>query len=138
MECSTLCGGHCCRWFHLPLCPEDLEAHGDAELEVAADWSKDWPFHTRYREDVRLVAGMAIPLRPVQPDQPAGPWWYACKNLDGRGLCRIYEDRPRLCRGYPYGQRCEHPACRLPMASLSVSIGQDLGDVGDVEAKGSL
>lgn len=123
MECSTLCGGHCCRRFLLPLCPEVLEAHGNAELETAADWSKDWPLPgKRYQEDVPLVAGMAIPLEPASKSNPAGPWWYACKNLDGRGLCRIYEDRPQLCRGYPYGRRCEHPACRLPMASASLTV----------------
>jgi Fe-S-cluster containining protein len=35
---------------------------------------------------------------------------YTCKNFDGLN-CRIYEQRPKMCSGYPYGNACRYSKC---------------------------
>jgi Fe-S-cluster containining protein len=35
--------------------------------------------------------------------------YYTCRAWDeDTRLCTIYEDRPNMCRGYPYGNACSH------------------------------
>lgn len=36
---------------------------------------------------------------------------YHCRYLEGRNLCRIYEDRPQLCRDFPESPFGAVPAC---------------------------
>lgn len=73
------------------------------------------------------IADMLIPLTPKEAREryerfagaeavvPSGFKWkyrghhFTCKNWDEETrLCRIYEDRPTMCRDYPYGQECQH------------------------------
>jgi Fe-S-cluster containining protein len=36
--------------------------------------------------------------------------WYKCVHFDGKN-CGIYPFRPRMCREYPYGKRCQYEGC---------------------------
>lgn len=34
---------------------------------------------------------------------------YTCRNLNqDTGMCDDYENRPGICRNYPYGRKCEY------------------------------
>ncbi len=38
--------------------------------------------------------------------------YYTCKHFDTEGRnCTIYDDRPSMCREYPYEHRCKYEAC---------------------------
>lgn len=60
---------------------------------------------------------MLIPLRsgtPYEAEQNSTgvmleAYVYTCRHLQLNGDCGIYEDRPAMCRDYPYGQVCEFP-----------------------------
>lgn len=102
-DCSHPCGGHCCRAFFLPFSPEELKEKQD-QLE-------DGP---QIVAMVRHLGQFKTPpinrAHPVEQDHGGGHW-YTCANLTEEGLCGIYEDRPRMCRGYPYGASCNYAKC---------------------------
>lgn len=54
-------------------------------------------------------------LGHVDPADPTGPrlaHFYTCRHLDAAtGDCTDYDNRPRLCREYPYGVDCEKRDC---------------------------
>jgi Fe-S-cluster containining protein len=71
--------------------------------------------------DGAQIADMLIPLTPKQAKERhvafggTHDWmkWkdrghhFTCKNWDeDTRLCRIYEDRPTMCRDFPYGNDC--------------------------------
>lgn len=37
---------------------------------------------------------------------------YTCKYFDGHN-CTAYEERPAMCRDYPYGKQCTFEGCTL-------------------------
>lgn len=84
--------------------------------------------------DGKFLADMLIELTPEQaqeralrfgvklPDDPSAAMpngLYTCRHWDeDTGLCGVYEDRPRMCRDYPYARACDHDDCcqyRPPM-----------------------
>jgi Fe-S-cluster containining protein len=74
--------------------------------------------------DGEVIADMVIPLSVAQAnerlerfgsDREYLPRWeghvYTCRHFDDRTrLCTIYEERPEMCRDYPYGRNggCEY------------------------------
>lgn len=48
-----------------------------------------------------MILGRVLP----RPDR--GPNRYTCRFFDGRN-CGAYENRPSMCRDYPYGNKREH------------------------------
>lgn len=100
------CPGHCCAAFHLPRTISEMRKNPNRIF------------------DGEQIADMIIPLTPKEARERyerfagkptnAFPWkWrghhFTCKNWDEETrLCRIYEDRPMMCRDYPYGQECQH------------------------------
>lgn len=100
---ESRCTGHCCRSFYLPFTPEEL---ADIDDSTHIDGSK--------------IAAMAIPVAPVgqRPhglafpmiDPPVVGHYYTCRHLIGND-CSIYDERPRMCRTYPEGQKCNYKGC---------------------------
>ena len=92
------CTGHCCRKFYLPLLPEQLARA--AILRVARPHYKP--------EEIRKVAAMAVYLGEHDKH---GLHVYTCRHLNViSGDCTVYEDRPDVCRDFPYGDVCMHAA----------------------------
>jgi Fe-S-cluster containining protein len=69
-------------------------------------------------EDCEIIADMVIPIEPpshlieklgLRPD--VNRYCYTCRHLLGNKNCAIYENRPRMCSGYPYGKKCVYPGC---------------------------
>lgn len=91
------CTGHCCRNFPLPYAPHDLRARAPTIV------------------DGEFIADMVIPIGPHDRE---GFYTYACRHHDDvTGDCRAYDQRPDMCRRYPYGNLCEYAECTLPAES---------------------
>lgn len=105
-ENSEMCGGSCCAAFCLPYHIDDIRADQD-----------------KYPEG-RFLADMLVPLpSDTRPEQIAqlkiapGGHWYTCRHLTEEGRCGAYEQRPRMCRDYPYGKRCNFKWCKASYAA---------------------
>jgi Fe-S-cluster containining protein len=70
-----------------------------------------------------MITGMVIPLTPKEANERLERFgsamrfrWadnrghlFTCRHWDEQTrLCRVYERRPEMCRGYPYERPCEH------------------------------
>ena len=99
------CAGTCCAAFHIRHTPTSLRRAVATGRVV----------------DGQQILDMLIPLTPkearernVEHGGPGTgfPWsarghHFTCRHWDeGTGLCGIYEDRPGMCRDYPYGKPC--------------------------------
>lgn len=120
VEREARCGGDCCRRFTLPWGPGQLRAafttwrdsNGRAStwfdpvagvsVPMIADIGQIAPM-------LRWLGRSAVGVTGVRGDAVAD--WYTCSNLTPGGECGIYPDRPRMCRGYPYGRPCIYPGC---------------------------
>lgn len=123
------CTGDCCRQFTLPLSPEQLRkgyelwlARGSGHLmEMSAtDGAKYGPIYS----DIHLIYPMVVYIGFRVPPAGTNPTdyelrlgkresehFYSCKHLGETGDCTIYEHRPRMCRRFPYGHRCQYQGC---------------------------
>lgn len=109
--CTIGCGGKCCRDFTLPFAPDEIEAQ--AHVRGAGG-----PLRWGEENEAWLLSGCLVYLgeRSSPPgsriDGPEPPTHhYACRHLGRDGLCRVYEQRPPVCRDYPYGSRCRYAGC---------------------------
>ena len=110
------CPGHCCVAFYLST-PHD-------RIDDMADEFQDG----------EVIADMVIPLSVAEAnerlerfesDREYMPKWeghvYTCRHFDERTrLCTIYEERPQMCRDYPYGRAggCEYQCgFRVPVST---------------------
>lgn len=103
------CNGDCCVAFRVPFTLVDLAEGNVGDMDV---------------EEARMLADMLEPLtlaetrlrqldfiRGVIPvfDESDEGFLYKCKNWDEETrLCTIYEDRPPMCRDFPYGKPCRY------------------------------
>lgn len=89
------CTGHCCRRFFLPYSPEKIEERRDTI------------------QDGHFIADMVIHLE----SDDEGNHYFTCRHLveadDGTASCGAYEDRPAMCRQYPYGNACTYAGCTM-------------------------
>lgn len=105
------CTGHCCQTFNLPYSPEHLRAF------------RFWSMSGQHRQvaGMAMYVGKASDLARARPSAHTsagclgvggGEHYYTCRNYDWEsGNCGIYEQRPDMCRDYPYGGRCRYPGC---------------------------
>ena len=89
------CTGHCCKNFCIP-------------LEVLTDPNKN-------ASDGDFIREMLI-LK--EESEVEGKWWATCKHFDGHD-CTVYDQRPSMCREYPYGKKCTFDGC------TSDELGED-------------
>lgn len=105
------CTGHCCKRFYLPVTPTQLQ--GEAELIRLGGRSRFGP-----TKDVLMIADMVIHLETREhKGETLGVYrdsdnWYTCKHFNEEsGNCMNYENRPDMCRNYPYGRACTFKEC---------------------------
>ena len=112
------CTGHCCQTFTLPLGPDEL-------MDIYRRWAdpmrKDGQgFPDRTLSDIHLIAPMVTylgfflepPVKVVNTVVPHAAHYYSCKHFNReKKICTIYEDRPGMCRDYPYGRKCNYAEC---------------------------
>jgi Fe-S-cluster containining protein len=110
------CTGKCCSVFNYTVTPDELRKRSEGREGYWADQD-------------RFLADMLVELTPeeaversvrfgVQDPTPEidlvkwatdyGPL-YTCRHWDEETrLCTVYEDRPDMCRDYPYNRACQH------------------------------
>lgn len=87
---------------------------GDTRRPLSGYWLK--------RRDAEILADALVPVAGCAPllrggAYPSGsaPYFHSCKHWDAEtGDCRIYNERPDLCRDYPYGSECVDAECAMP------------------------
>lgn len=98
------CPGTCCTVFPLSsgATLDEFRARAAGVLDGAAIAEMLVPLTREQAEQRGRRFGAAV------PDDPALPL-FTCRHLDEKTrLCRIYTDRPQMCRDYPYDRECEH------------------------------
>lgn len=124
---KATCPGYCCAAFHWPATITEMRARDQAGYMDGAQ-----------------IRDMLIPLSPKQAKEryerfsgrkvPRGVFaWnnrghhFTCKNWDEESrLCKVYETRPQMCKGYPYGNVCEH--------GCGFKGGTPIGELADADA----
>jgi hypothetical protein len=95
------CTGHCCKSFWLPLSPMEILFQNKLAHLGKSKWNQ---------KDMLKVAEMVIYQRPNE----RGGYRYTCKHWDvSSGNCLNYENRPTMCRDYPYGKECKYKDCTM-------------------------
>lgn len=104
------CRGDCCRKFYLPVTTADALRGGFyAEGDTIADMIvKLPPQETNAAGD------------PIPEGDPKRDHFWTCRNLLPSGDCGIYETRPGMCSGFPYGKPCEYKNCQSACAREGV------------------
>jgi Fe-S-cluster containining protein len=105
---TTRCTGHCCERFFLPLSPDELRAE---QADKGTIYN---------RKEIDFVADMVIYLGPsgtsvtgeplTLEGKPVTGHFYTCRHYKD-GNCTVYEQRPNICRDYPYGSTCKYKEC---------------------------
>ncbi len=111
------CTGHCCRTLQICWSPGQLK---EAYLAKLADdfgftYEGVWTFEiadilTMYpmlTNVGRAKAGDVVEGRVIQHDC----YLYTCLHHMPCGDCAIYQQRPGMCSGFPYGDTCPYPGC---------------------------
>jgi Fe-S-cluster containining protein len=81
------CPGFCCQTVYLPMDHANLHRFADVLI------------------DGHQIADMLEPTG----ETTGTSHHFTCKNWDpNMRLCTVYENRPFMCRDYPYGRPCEH------------------------------
>lgn len=91
------CTGRCCRDFIIRRSPEEIQ-----EQARTAE--------PRWKKEFTKIAEMVIPL----PHRNGfySEYHYTCKHYDANtNNCMDYENRPEMCRNYPYGDPCGFDEC---------------------------
>lgn len=97
----TRCTGHCCKSFWLPLDPAQLRFQAKLATIGKSKWDQ---------KDVVKINEMVIYQRPHEN----GGYRYTCKYFDkSTGNCNNYDNRPKMCSGYPYGNECKYKGCTM-------------------------
>lgn len=95
------CTGHCCESFWLPLSPMELKHQRKRALLGKCRWNK---------EDLMKISEMVIFQRPHE----TSGYRYTCKYWDpNTGNCNNYQNRPTMCKDYPYGNPCKIKGCTM-------------------------
>lgn len=64
-----------------------------------------------------FIADMLVPVEPENVDPCTGEHHgrgharYSCRHVDAAGQCTVYEERPDMCREYPYNRPCTFVGC---------------------------
>ncbi len=99
------CTGHCCKNFPLPASLEEIRRRRNKEV---------CPPGELWIEDGDKLASMLVPLHEGTYPDGSPAWFFTCKHHDPvSGDCMDYENRPRMCSDYPYGQPCKFYGCTM-------------------------
>ena len=102
------CDGRCCAVFPLPKDAAELFANGANGPDAA--FCLDMIVPLTRRQAVARAARFAyqIPWSRLR----RGQGYFTCRHWDEETrLCTVYEQRPAMCRDYPYGRPCHHDGC---------------------------
>lgn len=105
---TNACTGKCCVVFNYSVSLDVLRERDDDESKFLVDMLIELtPEEAQARAEKHNVS----PPQGYTLDQWAnqGSQLYTCRHWDEETmLCGVYEDRPRMCRDYPYAAKCQH------------------------------
>jgi Fe-S-cluster containining protein len=128
MERCNGCGA-CCRVLTLAVSPEEIAA--TAAITRVLGIPSDHVFAAEHWR--RLSREEAMERNPYYTSRlPADAYLYTCDRLGDDGRCLAYDERPLVCRGYPWYD--ETPR-RMPLADPACGYAADLED-GDGQPDG--
>jgi Fe-S-cluster containining protein len=116
-EKTNACTGSCCAVFTysvgIPELQRRADMHGDESAAFLVDMLIELsPDEAMARMDQFGVTGPRedFDLRSFVDSSRV----YKCRHWDEETrLCKVYEDRPLMCREYPYARTCDHDcACK--------------------------
>ena len=112
--------GACCRVLTLEQSPEEVQQM--AALTSVLGIPSDYPFAARHWHPLtREEAARRNPF--YTRSLPADAHLYRCDQLGDDGRCMAYEERPLVCRGYPwYGQAPKQMELPDPNCSYFIDI----------------
>jgi Fe-S-cluster containining protein len=110
---TSRCTGQCCASFALLFKPDQLRADIDRRK---ADPAEKPASEAAYIRDGEYVLDMIVPLPEGSivdtTDGPEGGQRYTCRHWDPvTGNCTQYDQRPAMCRDYPYRGNCGFMGC---------------------------
>lgn len=119
------CTGHCCERFTLPFTSiEEMREQHAQRIESGGVGFQDGDF----------ILDMLIKLpeqdtdvdgAPLKPDDATRHRFYTCRHHDkATGNCTVYEQRPRMCSGYPYKKECRYQGCQRTSDANTVACDQ--------------
>lgn len=122
------CSGMCCAAFYFPYTPEELrrkEADPNRPNTVDGPQIAEMLIPLTNREATERLR--AFGSDNVYEDEATEGKIYTCKNFDEENrLCTIYESRPEMCAGYPYGRPCQFAegpqGCGIKTPELSPAL----------------
>lgn len=107
-ECNG-CGA-CCRTILLDQAPDEIQQM--ATLTRVLGIPSDHQFVAEHWRP--LTRGEAMERTPFYVSRlPADAHFYTCERLGADGRCSAYDERPLVCRGYPW---YDEPPRRMPLA----------------------
>ncbi|MGE5681830.1 MAG: YkgJ family cysteine cluster protein [Bacillota bacterium] len=108
------CKGHCCRAFTLPYSPEELEGLKNKTICEESDFYKV-PRIVEYIGSFAFdVAGNLLPYEM---------YWYTCKHFNKEtGDCMNYENRPYMCKDFPYWGSYRLKSCTYRECEMKVEF----------------
>lgn len=118
-DCSR-CTGHCCKDFTLPISPMELKHEAEKHRRTGRSrWSEIEKVAAMviFKFQDWTVSGVHRGLRKARGSKRHGDlpqYHYTCKHFDAAsGNCGDYENRPAMCRDYPYGRSCAYRGCTM-------------------------
>lgn len=104
------CDGRCCAIFWWSRTPEQLAAYPLLSGGATAEESKfiaDMLIPLSEEEARERIDKYGMPYTYEEATATAGRLLYTCRHWDSETrLCTAYEQRPWMCRTYPYGRGC--------------------------------
>jgi len=137
-ECNSC--GQCCEVIALSYRPEQadvLRLRGEIP-EDEAEWAKNClvPMSRRKVKELQpdLLHIMVPPPQLIKSRLEAGttiPYYYSCNNWNPETKqCMDYENRPSLCRGFPWFGKQPHRGKYLPtQCSFRADVGLPIEDI---------
>jgi Fe-S-cluster containining protein len=101
------CDGRCCASFTLP--KDAIERFQNGANGDDAPFILDMLIPLTRRQQVARVKRLGYGTVARNPRDKAP---FTCRHWDEKTrLCTVYEQRPGMCRDFPYGRPCEHEGC---------------------------
>lgn len=108
---TNACTGKCCAVFNYSVGVPTLQRradYGDDEaaflVDMLIELSPDEAFERATRHDIK-PRSETVDLREWIDKGPV----YTCRHWDEETkLCGVYEDRPKMCRDFPYAEKCSY------------------------------
>jgi Fe-S-cluster containining protein len=132
---NETCGGFCCERFRVRVIGGSDESMSPERIQEFAAIAKE------RGEDPQMfqqVADMVIYLGKSKLNGNGEvteneSHWYTCKNHDkATGLCKIYEQRPPMCRNFDPAN-CDFHKCRLHKQALATQVLKYAGETREKE-----